>query len=162
MPEVLPPHASPEFFARPSNPRQRRYEIYCEGLPAEAVARRFDCSVATVYSVTRDFRQLEDPLAFFFQGPRRSGRPPVLPAPDVREHAIALRKVNLSLPDIKVRLDAEFGQAPSQQGIRRILAEEGFARLPRRTPAERGAGARERLAAPESVPLDPRACESSQ
>ena len=59
------------FFAQPSNPLQRRYELlrafFLEGLTAEAVARRFGYAVGSVYAITRDFRRLDDPAAFFFR-----------------------------------------------------------------------------------------------
>ena len=154
------------FFAQPSNPRQRRYEVlrafFLEGLTAEAVARRFGYAVGSVYAITRDFRRLDDPAAFFFRPPDAPGRPPSQPPDELRQRVIELRKANLSAPDIKARLDAQSGHAPSLRMIGNILAEEGFARLPRRTRAERAASASPRLRAPESVLLDPQASEEFQ
>ena len=154
------------FFAQPANPLQRRYEVlraFCfEGLSAEAVARRFGYAIGSVYAMTRDFRRLDDPAAFFFRPPEAPGRVPVLPLPDVRQRVIELRKANLSLPDIKARLDAELRDAPSLRAIGHVLREEGFQRLPRRTRAERAAASTPRLRAPASVLLDPRAEETFQ
>lgn len=154
------------FFAQPSNPRQRRYEVlrafFLEGLTAEAVARRFGYAVGSVYAITRDFRRLDDPAAFFFRPPDAPGRPPSQPPDELRQRVIELRKANLSAPDIKARLDAQSGHAPSLRMIGNILTEEGFARLPRRTRAERAASATPRLRAPESVLLDPQASEEFQ
>ena len=148
-----------DFFARPAHPRQRLYELlrafFLEGCSATEVARRFGYSPATVYALTRDFRHLDEPAAAFFLPPARRGRPPVTPALAVRRQIVALRKRNLSVPDIKARLDAASEQAPSERTIDRVLKEEGFARLPRRTQAERQAQAPVPLEAPASVLLDP-------
>ena len=65
-----------------------------------------------------------------------------------------MRKRNLSVPDIKARLDAASEEAPSKRTIDRVLKQEGFARLPRRTQAERQAQASVPLEAPASVLLD--------
>ena len=154
------------FFAEPNNPLQRRYEIlrafFFEGLTAQQVARRFGCAVSSVYAMTRDFRRLDDPAAFFFRAPVKPGRPPSRPPDDLRQRVIELRKANLSVPDIKARLDAEPGPAASLRLIGSILDEEGFARLPRRSRAERAASGTPRLRAPESVLLDPLASEEFQ
>ena len=66
-----------------------------------------------------------------------------------------MRKRNLSVPDIKARLDAATEEAPSERTIDRVLKQEGFARLPRRTQAERQAQAPVRLEAPVPALLDP-------
>ena len=62
------------FFAQPSSPLHRRYEVlrafFLEGQTAETVARRFGYSVGSVYAMTRDFRRLKDPAAFFFRPPK--------------------------------------------------------------------------------------------
>ena len=155
-----------KFFAEPIDPLQRRYEVlrafFLERLTAEQVARRFGYAVGSVYAITRDFRRLDDPAAFFFRPSDAPGRPPSQPPDQLRQRVIELRKANLSLPDIKARLDAQSGTAPSQRLIAKILSEEGFARLPRRTRAERAASACPRLRAPESVLLAPQASESFQ
>ncbi len=164
------------FFAQPANPLQRRYEVlrafFLEGLTAEAVARRFGYAVGSVYAMTRDFRRLDDPAAFFFRPPEAPGRAPVLPLPDVRQRVIELRKANLSVPDIKARLDAEQAAAPSLRAIGNVLCEEGFQRLPRRTRAERAAAcalprascstrARRRLSSPSAPPACSACCPGS-
>ena len=159
----MSPDSLAGFFAQPSSPLHRRYEVlrafFLEGQTAETVARRFGYSVGSVYAMTRDFRRLKDPAAFFFRPPAAPGRPPRQPPQQVRERVIELRKANLSVPDIKARLDAETGEAPSLRVIGNLLRAEGFARLPRRTRAERAA-ATPRLRAPTSVLLDPLAEES--
>ena len=162
----MPSESYTTFFAQPSNLLHRRYEVlrafFLEGLTAEAVARRFGYAVGSVYAMTRDFRRLDDPAAFFFRPPDVPGRSPVLPLPDVRQRVIELRKANLSVPDIKARLDAEPGDAPSLRAIGHVLHEEGFQRLPRRTRAERAAASTPRLRAPASVLLDPHSEQTFQ
>ena len=134
-----------DFFARPAHARQRRYELlrafFLEGRSASEVARQFGYSPASVYALTRDFRHLDDPAGTFFLPPPRRGRPARTPTLEVRHQIVALRKRNLSVPDIKARLDAATEDAPSERIIHRVLSQEGFARLPRRTRAERQAEA---------------------
>ena len=161
-----PPPSPSDFFADPRNPRQRRYEIlraFChEGLSARTVARRFGCSPAAVYSVARDFRKLADPAAYFFRSPHRPGRPVRQPPAPLRQRVIDLRKLNLSVPDIKARLDARSPDTVSERAINRVLREEGFARLPRRTQAVRSTSVGSVIRAPECAPLAPQSSECFQ
>ena len=154
------------FFSRPANPRHRRYEIlrafFLDQLPAHDVARRFDCSRAAVYSIVRDFRLLADPAAFFFRSPDPPGRPLPTPSSDLHDEIVRLRKLNLSVPDIKARLDASSAHPPSERAIRNALVAEGFARLPRRSRALRAAAGPAPERAPESAPLAPRSAELFQ
>ena len=84
--QPLPAPDPSAFFSCPGNSRQRRYEIlrafYFERLPAKDVAARFGCSASAVYAITRDFRKLKDPSAYFFRGPAPPGRPRSIPADD--------------------------------------------------------------------------------
>ena len=161
MSDAPPPHlADPRaFFDQPAHPRQRRYEIlrafFVDQLSAAEVARRFACSRHAVYSVVRDFRSLAAPADFFFRDSRPPGR--LTPPPTSATHAeiVRLRKLNLSVPDIKAQLDDAADQPPSERAIAAILASEGFARLPRRTQAARAAADPAPLQAPECLPLDP-------
>ncbi|MCY4597544.1 MAG: hypothetical protein OXC19_22430, partial [Bryobacterales bacterium] len=129
------PPSPAAFFSHPNHSLHRRYEVlrafFLEGLTAQQTADRFGYSVGSVYSITRDFRSLDNPADFFFRAPSPTGRPPADAPASVHQRIIALRKLNLSLPDIQARLDAEFDDAPSQRNIWRILQDEGFARLPR-------------------------------
>ena len=153
-----------DFFSKPVHPRQRHYELlrafFLEGRSAAQVARQFGYSPATVYALTRDFRRLADPAADFFRPPPRRGRPPLAPSREIRRQIIAWRKRNLSVPDIKARLDAASDQAPSVRTIDRILKQEGFARLPRRTRPQRQSLGPAPLEAPAAVLLDPDRSES--
>ena len=136
--------------------------FFLERRPAREVAERFGYSLSTVYNMTRDFRQLDDPAALFFRNPVPRGRPAVRHAPRLRQRIVALRKRNLSVPDIRAWLDAEEPRSPSERVIENVLKDEGFQRLPRRTRAERFASAPPTVGAPASVLLAPDRAESFQ
>ena len=162
-----PPEPDPvAFFSHPRNPRHRRYEILraflFERIPAKVVAARFNCSPSAVYTIARDFRKLADPSAYFFRSPTPPGRPLGIPADDLRQQVIALRKLNFSVPDIKAHFDEQSPRTLSERAISRILKEAGFARLPRRTRAERTAVTSAPIQAPESAPLPPQGTEYFQ
>ncbi|MDE0625732.1 MAG: transposase [Bryobacterales bacterium] len=156
------PKSSPaprNFFASPLHPHQRRYELlrafFHDGLSAAEVGRRFGLAPSSVYSLTRNFRQLDNPAETFFLPAPRRGRPPLDPAAETRRQIIALRRQNLSVPDIKARLDATCEQAPSERTIDRVLKEAGFTRLPRRTRAQRREEPPAPIEAPCSLRLAP-------
>ncbi len=153
-----PSHSPKDFFASPLHPRHRHYELlrafFLEGLTAAEVARRFGLAPSSVYSLTRNFRKLDNPSeAFFLPAPRR-GRPPQYSFAETRQRIVALRKENLSVPDIKARLDATCERVPSERTIHRVLKDAGFTRLPRRTRAQRRAQLPAPIEAPSSGLLD--------
>jgi transposase len=125
------------FFNKPATPRQRQYEalraFFIEGLPSAEVARRFGYSPGSFRVLCHTFRRGE--LSDFFTatrpGPR--GQPK---KSKVREQVLALRKRNYSIYDISRALKDQ-GTPLSATAVREILAEEGFAPLPRRLDAER-------------------------
>ena len=102
-------------------------------------------------------RRFEAMRSFFLER-----RPAVRPAPRLRQRIVALRKRNLSVPDIRAWLDAEEPRSPSERVIEKVLKDEGFQRLPRRTRAERFASAPPTVGAPASVLLAPDRAESFQ
>ena len=71
--------------------------------------------------MTRDFRRLDAPADFFFRPPVPRGRPAVSPADAVRERMVALRNHNLSVPDIKARLNADEPRPPSERATNKVL-----------------------------------------
>ena len=127
------------FFLKPSHPYQKRYEAlrasFVENMPAKEVAEKFDYSVNTVYVLRRDFKagKLND----FFM-PIQKGRPPDTSqnTSSLDENIIALRKMNLSIPEIKETLE-QIGYSATIDYIRDVLSDAGFVKLFRRTRAER-------------------------
>src|ERR1700746_2438295 len=125
------------FFEKPATPSQRQYEAlrayFVEGLASAEVARRFGYTPAAFRMLCYDFRRggLPDFFASTRPGPRQ--QPKKSPA---RERVVALRKRNYSIYDISHALKQQ-GTPLSATAVREILAEEGFAPLPRRLDAER-------------------------
>jgi transposase len=115
-------------FTAPSEPNQRRYEAlrayYVEGASAQAVARRFGYTRATVETLVRDDRAGR--LALFASsrpGPRSQ------PKKDrARALVVALRGEGRSLEEIGQALGAA-GAGLSRTAIWEILAEAGMGRL---------------------------------
>ena len=70
-----------DFFLRPSDPMQKRYEAlrasFVDGLSTREVARRFGYSIHTVHALRRDFKA--DSLPPFFRplarGPTHTATP---------------------------------------------------------------------------------------
>src|SRR5712672_3002338 len=127
------------FFAEPATPRQRQYEalraFFMEGLASAEVARRFGYSPAAFRMLCYDFRrgELPDFFALTRPGPREQPKKSL-----AREQVVALRKRNYSIYDISKALK-EQGTPLSATAVREVLAEEGFAPLPRRLDEERPA-----------------------
>ena len=138
------PRSGGEFFARPTDPTQRRYEALraylLERRPAGEVAQAFGYTVETLNSIVRDFRAGR--REFFL-----SSRPGPKRAPGKeRAHGriVELRSAGHSIDEIALVLDRE-GIALNRTGIAEVIAEEGFGRLWRRPEALRGAPRREQL-----------------
>lgn len=133
-----------EFFARPTDATQRRYEalrayLY-EGRPAAEVAAAFGYSTQALHSLVRDFRRgRREFFAAAKPGPRRA------PAKErARERILELRAGGHSIDEIAAALSAE-GRPLNRTGISEVLAAEGLPRLWRRPEAARGAPRREAL-----------------
>ena len=142
--------AGGEFFARPRDPTQRRYEALraylFEGRPAAAAAA-FGYSTETLHSMVRDFRAGRRE---FFLAPRPG--PKVAPGKErARARIVELRRAGHSIDEIAQALEAE-GTPLNRTGIAEVVAEEGFPRLWRRLHALRGAPGRETL--PRSGVID--------
>src|ERR1700680_539437 len=127
------------FFEQPATARQRQYEAlrayFLEEVPSAEAARSFGYSPGAFRVLCHAFRhgQLPD---FFATGhavrreqPRKSR---------AHEQIVALRKRNYSVYEISQALK-EQGTPLSATAVREVLAEEGFAPLPRRLDEERPA-----------------------
>jgi len=129
---------SKDFFLYPDNPMQKRYEAlrasFVNGLNADEVAKKFGYSVHTINALRRDFKA-GSLLPFFYpliKGPKQR-RPSTLKAKD---RIIELRKQNYSIEEIEEVLLRERYDITAKT-IYQVLKDEGFARLFRRTHAER-------------------------
>jgi transposase-like protein len=125
------------FFEQPATARQRQYEAlrayFLEEVPSAEAARTFGYSPGAFRVLCHAFRhgQLPD---FFATGhavrreqPRKSR---------AHEQIVALRKRNYSVYEISQALQ-EQGTPLSATAVREVLADEGFAPLPRRLDEER-------------------------
>jgi hypothetical protein len=127
-----------EYFTKPAEPGQRRYEAlrayFVDELSAAEVGRRFGYSPQVVHQMASELRSGK---AEFFtsskpgpKGPHKSGR--------VRDRVLELRASDRSVTEIAQTLTAG-GTPVSAQTVWSILAAEGLERLERRAPSERGA-----------------------
>ena len=129
-----------EFFIKPKTTTQRQYEalrcFYLTDLSADLAAKKFDFSPKYFKKMRFEFaRNLKNGIIPFFTetkpGPKKR-----LTDNSTINKIISLRKQNYSITDIKVVLDAD-GKILSIETIDKILKDEGFAPLPRRTHKER-------------------------
>ena len=122
-----------KFFLHPKEPWQLRYEAmrasFVERLPAHVVAERYGFTLSYVYLLRHQFRQ----------GNLTFGEPPMPGTTarrrvnqEVREKICIAREKGLSAGDITEWLDGE-GIELSVRTVERVLQEEGFPKLPRRT-----------------------------
>jgi transposase len=149
-----------EYFINKSN-TARKYEtmkaFFADEMNAEEVAKKFGYSVATIYTLTKNFRKdlKENPnIDPFFVTPKK-GRPFKENSDHLIELIVSLRKKNLSVPDIKSIIDTQPNLNASESYIDYILKQEGFARLPRRSFSQRERkNLPEKLAAEKSKMID--------
>jgi len=126
-----------QFFKHPAQTRHKQYEAlrayYLESLSQKEAAKRFNYSLSTFQSMVCNF---QNGKIIFFQTTKR-GPKERQTSKSVSKRIIELRKKNLSAYEIKDILKQESIKV-SIQTISRILKDEGFSRLPRRTKAEKG------------------------
>jgi hypothetical protein len=125
------------FFAELATPQQRQYEAlrasFHERLPSAEVARRFGYTPGAFRVLCYTFRHGQLPELF---AAARSGPPAQPKKSRTHEQIVALRKRNHSVYEISQTL-SEQGTPISVTAVREVLAEEGFAPLPRRLDEER-------------------------
>jgi transposase len=121
------------YFTRPIHEWQRRYEAlrasFVDRLPAIAVAERFGYSTAYIYFLRHQFTtgkiDFSEPVS---EGSSTRYRVTA----DTRRKIRAWREKELSAGEI-AQLLSEDGVDISVRTVERVLAEEGFPKLPRRT-----------------------------
>jgi hypothetical protein len=143
-----------EYFTKPAEPAQRRYEAlrcyFVEELAAAEVGKRFGYSPAVVHQMASELRAGK---AEFFhsskpgpKGPRKTER--------IRDRVLELRAQDRSVTEIAHALGTE-GTPASAQTVWAILAAEGLERLERRPAAERGAPPRLAPVKARAIPFWP-------
>lgn len=133
-----------EYFTSLPTVAHKQYEamraFFYEKQTAFEVADRFGYTVSAVYGLVRDFRRhLKDqPDTDFFFMVKSTGRPAQPPPAQstLDKDIIDLRKQNYSTPEITSMMQAK-GHKANYNYVYDLLTREGFARLPRRTKAER-------------------------
>jgi len=142
-----------EYFQNPKEPAQKRYEAlrayFLESLTQKEAAKRAGYSISTFQSLVSNFQNGK--VEFFLKpqyGPNRRQ------ASDfIHERIVSLRKSGHSVYEIKDILSKE-GFSTSIQTINRIIKDEGFAKLPRRTGEELGITKKNMLLPPISTAID--------
>lgn len=131
---------SKDYFLHPTDPMQKRYEAmrasFVDSLNAQEVARRYDYSIHTVNALRRDFKA--GSLPPFFSPLVRGPKQPRTSTIQCKDRIIELRKNNYSIDEIEEVLLRE-GSDITPKTIHQVLKAEGFAKLFRRTHAERRA-----------------------
>src|SRR6516162_8012122 len=121
----------------PATPRQRQYEalraFFVDQVGSAEAARRFGYSPGAFRVMYHAFRRRE--LSEFFAAPHSGPR--VQPKKSrAHEQIVALRKRNYSVYEISQALKDQ-GMTLSATAVREVLANDGFAPLPRRLDEER-------------------------
>ena len=143
-----------KYFLEPATPDQKKYEAlrayYLEDdVTQNDIAERFGYSENTIQAIVRDFKQQKQQ---FFPGKKRGPKGRQMQDPIIDE-MVTLRKKNLSTPDI-YKILKEKSVKISISTIDRILKENGFSKLPRRTSYERGLTKKNTLIPPKTHQLD--------
>jgi len=127
-----------EYFIKPAEPAQRRYEAlrayFVEEQSAAEVGQRFGYSRAVVHQMASDLRAGR---AAFFASSRPGPKGP-RKTPRIRDRVLELRAAERSVTEIAQALTAQ-GTPVSAQTVWSILDAEGLERLERRPAAQRGA-----------------------
>jgi transposase len=125
--------ADASFFTHPRRDWQRRYEAlrasFVERLPAHVVADRFGYTTSYIHFLRHQFKHGK--LDFAEPPPEGSSRRRRVSA-ETRQKIRSWRERRLSAAEI-TELLLEDGVEISVRTVERVLAEEGFAKLPRRT-----------------------------
>jgi transposase len=141
------------FFLDPKTPAQRQYEALrayvMEGVSARQAAELYGFTENSLYALAHDLRAGK--LRLFPKRP--TGPKDRRLTPHTRDRIAELREQGLSAQDIAQRLALE-GIAVHARSIERILKEAGFAKLPRRSPEQRGLTVKNTLTAQPAQNLD--------
>jgi hypothetical protein len=130
-----------EYFKTELIVSKKRYDalrtFFIEESSAQEVADAYGYTLASFYSLIRDFRKFlkDNPQNDFFFKDIAPGRKESKQN-DVKDFIISLRKFNYSIEDIVGMAHSE-GFQISYGYVYKLLKDEGFARLPRRSTPEK-------------------------
>lgn len=120
------------YFKNPDVAGQKQYEAlrgyFIDHIPGKEIARRFSYTYAAFNSLKQRFKA--GSLTFLFTAPPGPKGPRI--SSELREQIIEYRRKRLSAYQIAEVLET-LGTPVSMSTVSRILVEEGFSRLPRRT-----------------------------
>ena len=126
-----------DFFINPTSIKQKQYEalraFHFDDQPAEQVAKKFNYTLSSFYSLIRDFKAnlLDKKQENNFFVETHVGRKKKEGNSELDELIISLRKKYISVEEIKIILDSK-GALTSESHIHSTIKKAGFARLPRR------------------------------
>ncbi len=142
-----------DFFLNPKTARQKQYDAlrdyYLNKLSQREASKKHWYTLSTFQTLVRDFKNQK--IIFFLpvkKGPKKHKMPGV-----TRDKIIALRKRNHSIYEIKDFL-AQDGFYWSLDSINRVLREDGFSKLSRRTNHELGLTKKQMLIPQVATQLD--------
>jgi len=126
-----------DFFTNPQNPKQRQYEavksIIVEGLSYNEAASRFQFQKSYLYSLVRDAKSGK---IILFPEIEKGPKQRRVPIAFIKRILHYRSQDNMSSKDIAILLNEEI--KISERTIERILKENGYFKLKRRTNIERG------------------------
>jgi transposase len=147
------------YFSASGSPVKRKYDalkdFFQQGLRAEDIAKKYDYTLSSFYSLSRDFTrhlQTGDGDGFFFKKATR-GRSPKPNTGQLDILIISLRKQNHSIEDI-VTMAMSKNLSTSYGYVYKLLDKEGFARLPRRNKSFKSKQTIGKVEAPVAHTLD--------
>jgi len=125
------------YFQNPSSQRQKQYElvraIIIDELPINEASKKFNYKLGSVYSLLRDAKNGK--IELFPQV--KKGPQKIRTSEEVVGQIISLRKKFISTTDIESKLKGD-GIDISARTVERILKNDGFKKLKRRTYKELG------------------------
>jgi len=142
-----------DFFKHPKNTAHKRYEalraFYLESITQEEAANRVGYSTKTFQSLVSNFQNGK--IHFFMESQHGPTRRRI--SDYEQNKIISLRKSNHSIYDIRKLLRSE-GYKTSIQTINRVLDDQGFQKLQRRTREEIGLTKKNTLIPKTATKLD--------
>ncbi len=143
-----------KFFSHPKTPGQKQYEslraFYIDHVPGKEIVRRYGYTYAAFNSLKQRFKNGEIP---FFITPPPGPKGPRMSA-EVRANIIEYRKKGVSAGQITEILET-LGTPSSISAVARVLDEEGFPKLPRRTQLQIGLTKDNTIVPAAAAPLKP-------